>query len=289
MTARRAAVLGHPVGHSLSPVLHRAGFAAAGLDGWTYDAVDCPAGGLAALLGRCGGEWAGFSVTMPLKEEALACADGASATARLAGVANTLVRRGAGWYADNTDVTGMTALLGAGAPASTPRGRPAVAGSGVVTGTVLGAGGTARAALVALGRAGVGEVAVVARRAAAVRALVPVAEAVGVRLRAVAWGEGADHLGADVVVSTVPAGTADGLAAAARWRPGAAYLDALYAPWPTPLAAAAAAAGLAVLSGLDLLYAQALDQFAHFTGLPAPAAAMRAALHAARPAWPATS
>ncbi|HEX5741920.1 MAG TPA: shikimate dehydrogenase [Pilimelia sp.] len=273
MSARRAAVVGHPVRHSLSPVLHRAGYAAAGLAHWTYDAVDCPPGGLAALLARCGPEWAGLSVTMPLKTEALDCATAASAAARAVGAANTLVRRAAGWYADNTDVSGVAAVLRAlGVP-------------GGAAATVLGAGGTARAALAALGAHGVGEVAVVARRAEAVAALAPVAAAAGVRVRHVPWAQAAAALGAPLVVSTLPAGAADPLTAAARWTPGARYLDALYDPWPTPLARAAAAAGVAVASGLDLLCAQALPQFTAFTGMPAPAAAMRAALGAARPHW----
>lgn len=313
MSARRAAVVGHPVAHSLSPVLHRAGYAAAGLADWTYEAVDCPPGQLAALLAACGPEWAGLSVTMPLKVEALACATAASAAARAVGAANTLVRRADGWYADNTDVAGMVAVLRAltdagvdsgavagaagvdsgtgagGVGAAPPAGArateavPVVAAGAVAT--VLGAGGTARAALAALGAHGAAEVAVVARRAEAVAALVPVAAAAGVRVRHVPWPEAAAALTAPLVVSTLPAGVADPLAGAARFGPGARYLDALYAPWPTPLARAAAAAGAAVASGLDLLLAQALPQFTHFTGAPAPAAAMRTALAAARPHW----
>ncbi|HYN94404.1 MAG TPA: shikimate dehydrogenase, partial [Pilimelia sp.] len=112
----------------------------------------------------------------------------------------------------------------------------------------------------------------------------PVAAALGVPLAGADWHAAADHLAADVVISTVPKGGADALAAAARWGPATVLFDALYDPWPTPLAAAALAAGRAVVSGLDLLLAQALGQFAQFTGVDPPVAAMRSALLAARAA-----
>ncbi|GGJ86439.1 shikimate 5-dehydrogenase [Pilimelia anulata] len=274
MSGRRAAVVGHPIAHSLSPVLHNAGYAAAGLAEWTYDALDLePGGALAQLLHDEDPRWAGISVTMPLKGEALSAASGASSTARLVGAANTLIRRPTGWYADNTDVTGMGGVLQA---VKAPVGGAA---------TVLGAGGTARAVLAALGRYGVKSAVVVARRAGAVAALHPIARAVGLRLRHGPWDRAAEHLGADVVVSALPPGVADDLAGAAQWAPDGVYVDVLYDPWPTPLATAAAAAGVRVASGLDLLLAQSFDQFTHFTGEPAPQAAMRAALLDARPDW----
>jgi len=270
--ARRAAVLGKPVGHSLSPLLHTAGYAAAGLTGWAYTAVECAESELPALVAGLGPEWVGLSLTMPLKEAALGVADRVSPVAAAAGAANTLVRGAdGGWTADNTDVTGAVAVLTA---------------AGVAPGAelvVLGAGGTARAMLAAAARLGAARVSVVARRAAAVAALGPVAEAVGVPLAGADWSAAAAHLAADVVISTVPRGVADPLAPAARWGRDTVFFDALYDPWPTPLAASAAAAGRPVCSGLELLLAQALDQFAQFTGVPAPAAAMRAALAAARP------
>ncbi|MEV1331011.1 shikimate dehydrogenase [Micromonospora costi] len=270
-TPRRAAVLGKPIAHSLSPVIHNAGYAAAGLAGWSYDRIECAESELPGLVAGLGPEWAGLSVTMPGKEAALAVADAASPVARAVGAANTLVRRpDGGWYADNTDVTGMVEVLG----------RAGVRPGAVVT--VLGAGGTARAALAAAARLDVRSVTVVARRAAAVDELRPVAAAVGVPVAGAAWADAAPHLGADVVVSTVPKGVADPLAAEGAFRPGTVVFDALYDPWPTPLAAAAAAAGCRIVSGLDLLLAQAVGQFEQFTGVPAPREAMAAALAAAR-------
>ncbi|MFI7429083.1 shikimate dehydrogenase [Micromonospora sp. NPDC049836] len=268
----RAAVVGKPIAHSLSPVIHQAGYAAAGLTGWSYTRIECAADELAGLVAGLGPEWAGLSVTMPGKEAALALAGEASPVAAAVGAANTLVRRCDGtWYADNTDVTGMVDVLtAAGVPAG-------------ATVTLLGAGGTARAALAAAARLGAAEVTVVARRPEAVHELRPVARSVGVPLTGAGWDGAPAHARADVVISTVPKGVADPLAENFDWRPGTVFFDALYDPWPTPLAAAALAAGCRVVSGLDLLLAQAVDQFAQFTGVPAPVEAMRAALAAARP------
>ncbi|WFE66681.1 shikimate dehydrogenase [Micromonospora sp. WMMD714] len=267
----RAAVLGRPIAHSLSPVIHEAGYAAAGLAGWSYTRIECGAEELPALVAGLGPEWAGLSVTMPGKEAALAVADRASPVATAVGAANTLVRRPDGsWYADNTDVTGMvTVLTSAGV-------RP----GGTVT--VLGAGGTARAAVAAAAQLGATTVTVVARRPSAVARLRPVGAAVGVDVVAVAWPDAAAHTHADLVVSTVPKGVADPLAAGVDWGPSTVLFDALYDPWPTPLAASALAAGLRVVSGLDLLLAQAVGQFTQFTGVSAPVDAMRTALAGVR-------
>ncbi|MBQ0906609.1 shikimate dehydrogenase [Micromonospora sp. U21] len=267
---RRAAVLGKPIAHSLSPVIHTAGYAAAGLVGWSYTRIECAAAELPDVVAGLGPEWAGLSVTMPGKEAALAVAAEASPVAVAVGAANTLVRRPDGsWYADNTDVAGMVRVL---------------TDAGVVAGaalTVLGAGGTARAALAAAARLASSSVTVVARRAEAVDDLRPVADALGVRLSAGAWADAPRHLAAEVVVSTVPKGVADPLVDTVTWSPGAVFFDALYDPWPTPLAASALAAGLRVVSGLDLLLAQAVGQFEQFTGVTAPVKAMRTALRQA--------
>jgi len=270
-TLRRAAVCGKPIGHSLSPVIHSAGFAAAGLLNWTYTAIECAEAELPDLVAGLGLEWAGLSLTMPLKEIALQVADSASPAASAIGAANTLVRRPDGsWHADNTDIIGMIRVLRDAGVDSSPRF------------TVLGGGGTARAALAAAAALGTAEVSVVTRRPAAVAELGSAAAALGVRLIGVPWADAPAAFDADVVVSTVPKGAADELGTLVSWRPGTVLFDAIYDPWPTPLAAAATARGCAVVSGLDLLLAQALGQFEQFTGVhPAPEAAMRSALLAA--------
>lgn len=265
----RAAVLGKPVGHSLSPVLHTAGFAAAGLTGWAYTAIECGEEDLAALVGGLSAEWVGLSLTMPLKQQALRVAGEVDPLVAALGAANTLVRRDNGWYATNTDVPGMVDALATVGCTSARR----VA--------VLGAGGTARAALAAARALGAGEVILYARRpVAAAEELRPVVGHLGLspEYRDFAGAAGAAR-DADVVISTVPAGAADRLAV--EWRPGTVLFDVLYHPRPTPLAISAQAAGCRIASGLDLLLAQAVHQFVLFTGVPAPVAAMRDALFAA--------
>lgn len=267
--ARRAAVLGKPIAHSLSPVIHNAGYGAAGLTGWAYTAHECAEADLAGFVASLGPEWVGLSLTMPLKEVALEVADEVAPTAAAMGAANTLVRRpGGGWRAENTDAPGMVdALRDAGFATA-----ESVA--------ILGAGGTARAALVAAHELGA-SVTAYARRPEAIEELERVAAGLGVRLTGAAWDRAADAGQADVVISTVPKGVADPLAVTMRWRPGAVCFDAVYDPWPTPLAAAAERAGCRIVSGLDLLLAQAVHQFELFTQTEPPVAVMRTALHAA--------
>lgn len=277
-SGRKAAVCGKPIAHSLSPVIHNAGFAAAGLSGWTYEAIECAESELPDLVAGLGPEWAGLSLTMPLKEAALRLATSASPVAIAAGVANTLVRQPDGsWYADNTDVPGMVHVLRE-AGLGLSRGRHAVKEEPPRI-TVLGGGGTARAALAAAAELGAERVTIVARRPEARAELDPVAVALGLTVEGVAWADAASAFDADAVLSTVPKGAADELSERVTWRPGSVYFDALYDPWPTPLAASATRSGIPVVSGLDLLLAQALSQFEQFTGLAeAPQEAMRAAL-----------
>ncbi len=269
--AWRAAVLGKPVAHSLSPVIHNAGYAAAGLAGWSYEAHEVDESSLPGFVAGLGAQWMGLSLTMPLKEVALTVATSVSSRAAALGAANTLVRQPDGtWWAENTDAPGMVDALGWAGLGSARRV------------SVLGAGGTARAAIAAAASLGAGEVTVYARRPSAVEELAPVASAVGVPLRGAAWTAAAESAAdADVVISTVPKGVADPLAGLVRWRTGMVLFDAVYDPWPTPLAAAASAGGCRIVSGLDLLLAQAVHQFELFTSTTAPVDAMRAALHAA--------
>ncbi len=267
---RRAAVLGKPIRHSLSPVIHNAGYAAAGLTAWSYTAYECAEVDLPGHVEGLGPEWAGLSLTMPLKEVALDVADEVAPLAATLGAANTLLRLpDQTWRADNTDAPGMVDSLRA---------------AGLVEAEqvcVLGAGGTARAALAAARDLGAPVVTMYARRPSAIDALAPVAEDLGLALIGGGWTEATRAGDADVVISTVPRGVADEVARAITWRPGTVVFDAVYDPWPTPLAAAADAAGCRIVSGLDLLLAQAVRQFELFTQVDAPVAAMREALHEA--------
>ena len=265
---RRAAVLGHPIAHSLSPLLHRAAYASLGLD-WSYDAVDVTAEDLAEFVGSRGPEWVGLSLTMPLKHAVLPLLDGTDETATLVGAANTLLWRDGGRFGANTDVGGLVAAL-------TERG----AGPGTVErATVLGSGATAAAALAALSRMDVRQVLLVTRRPEAADDLHQLADQVGLTLDVVGWADA--DLDVPLVVSTVPAGVADALAGSVP--PSASVLfDVVYAPWPTPLAAAWAASGGDVLSGLDLLVHQAVGQIALMTGETVGTEVLRTALD---PSW----
>ncbi|MFC8530477.1 shikimate dehydrogenase [Nocardia sp. NPDC057227] len=267
-SVRRAAVLGSPIAHSRSPQLHLAAYRALGLD-WSYERIECDAAALPGLVAGLGSEWAGLSVTMPGKEAALAVADSRTDRAVLVGSANTLVRTAAGWRADCTDVDGVAGALREAGVAAVERA------------VVLGAGGTARPALLALRDLGASEVTVVARDAGRAAGALELAERLG--LRAAYTDFRLDVLrercgGADVVISTVPADAAGAVAAAVARAP--VVLDALYHPWPTPLASAVSAAGHTVVSGLEMLLNQAFGQVEQFTGQRAPRAAMRAALAA---------
>jgi shikimate dehydrogenase len=263
---RRAAVLGSPVAHSLSPVLHGAAYGALGLTDWSYDRIECDEEGLAALLDGLGPEWAGLSLTMPLKRAALDLADTASELAVAVGAANTLVFSPDGRHAENTDVAGMVDALREGGVGQV---RAAV---------VMGAGGTAQAALAALAQLGERTPTVVVRDPARARLLLETAERLDVDVRLRRW-DGEEVLAdADVVVSTVPRGAADGLSLTGS---GGVLFDVVYAPWPTPLAARAQEAGYRVVSGLDLLLHQAGHQVRLMTGADAPLEAMRSALDAA--------
>ncbi|WP_425579776.1 shikimate dehydrogenase [Tsukamurella strandjordii] len=262
---RRCAVVGKPIDHSLSPVLHRAAFAALGLD-WTYDRIECDAAGLPALVAGLGPEWVGLSVTMPGKFAALELATERTEHAIRVGSANTLVRSGDGWLADCTDVDGAVGLLDE-------------CGATGESAVVVGAGGTARPVLAALADRGFGTVTVLSRSEERAADALAAAESFGLTAR---WSPlRAEAVpSADVVVSTLPGAAQpedfplmDALSSAAP-----AVADVAYDPWPTLLVAAAESKGARVAGGLTMLLAQAYRQTELFTGSPAPRDAMAAAL-----------
>lgn len=267
MPHRCAGVLGRPIDHSLSPVLHRAAYAELGLD-WTYEAIDCGTAELPDVL-AARTDWAGFSATMPLKHALLEVAAEVRSVAAAVGAANTLLPGPPGWVADNTDVAGIIAALA----------EYAVAPDSV---TVLGAGGTAQAALAAVLALGVDDVIVLVRDVGRTRSLLATADRLGTRVTVEPLDAAAKGLGAQLVISTLPSGAADPLAAR-RWTAAQAVLDVVYSSWPTPLAAAAGAAGAKVVSGALMLLHQAAVQVALMTGEDAPLDAMRSALEAAAP------
>ena len=267
---RRAAVLGSPIRHSLSPTLHRAAYAALGLTGWCYDAVTCDEAALPAFVEQLGPEWAGLSLTMPLKRAAMRVADEVSALASAVGAANTLVLGPAGQprRAENTDVAGIVAAL---REAGVQR---------VRAGVILGAGSTAQAALAALRELGETAPTVAVRDPARTADLIATADRLSVRPRIVGGLPEVELADTDLVVSTLPPGAADAISGR-PWATRPVVLDVVYTPWPTPLACSALAAGCQIVSGLAVLLHQAVAQVELMTGRCAPIAQMRAALDAA--------
>jgi shikimate dehydrogenase len=267
VAACRAAVLGSPVAHSLSPVLHRTAYSALGLDGWAYEAIECDEQRLPGLLRSLGPEWAGLSLTMPLKRAVLPLLDLALPLVTRVGAANTVLLRGSRRVGHNTDVPGMArAMRGAGV---TPEGNVAVIGSGA----------TACAAIAALSETVTDEVTVAVRAPARAEPLQAVARRVGVPVRLIEIGPDLAKQPWELLISTVPGHAADAVAEQVEIGAIAAKVvfDVVYDPWPTALAAAAAATGAMVISGYELLVQQAVGQVELMTGHKAPVAQMRAA------------
>jgi shikimate dehydrogenase len=258
----RCAVLGDPIAHSLSPVLHRAAYAATGLD-WEYDAIRVPEDRLGEFVLELDAGWRGLSLTMPLKRRALGLTTSVTARAATAGAANTLVLEdGAIVLADNTDLPGAAAAV-----------RERYDGP-VTAATVLGGGATAASTGLAVCDLGATSVRLLARTperatdAAAAIAAHPSAPHVEVGSLADGKVEG------EIVVSTVPADAQDA-DLVTRCAGVPVVFEVVYEPWPTPLASAAG--DRVLVRGVDLLVHQAVLQFELFTGLAGPLDAMRAA------------
>jgi shikimate dehydrogenase len=264
----KAAVLGKPIAHSLSPVLHRAAYRALGFTDWTYELVECDEAALAGYLESRGQDWAGLSLTMPVKRAVLPLLDHVDQLAAATGGANTVVLRPEGRYGYNTDVQGIVDALteaGCSSPGSV---------------TIVGAGATACSALAAVGELGMSGADVVVRDAARADGLLATAQRLGLTARLRPWDDlSATAALSGLLISTVPAGVTDTYAERVRLTRQAppALLDVVYHPWPTPLAQAAAAAGSVVVSGYAMLLHQSAAQVELMTGKPAPLEAMRKA------------
>jgi shikimate dehydrogenase len=268
-----AAVIGDPVDHSLSPVLHNAAFAALGLD-WIYLALAVATGDVApAMAGVRALGIAGVSVTMPHKAPAAAEMDQLSATAARLEAVNTVTRRGSLLVGDSTDGDGFVTALRID-EGWDPQGRRCV---------VLGAGGAARAVILALAEAGAATVAVVARRPEAAGKAAALAGRAGQVASIDSLAE------ADLIVNATPVGMAGPPGSgdlplgvdASRLGSGQMVVDLIYAPPSTPLVLAARGAGATVANGLGTLIHQAGLQCRLWTGMDPPLEAMSAAAVAA--------
>ena len=268
---RRAAVLGSPIAHSLSPALHRAAYARLGLADWSYGRHEVDEAGLPGFIAGLDDSWAGLSLTMPLKRAVIPLLDEVDPAALAVHAVNTLVLRADGTrYGENTDVPGFVGAL-------RERGVTVAAGA-----AVLGGGATAGSALAALSSLVKGPVAVYVRNPAKLAEFDALLGHFGLEIEPRPWSAAAEAADAELVVNTTPAGAADALADLLPPSGLGTLFDVLYHPWPTPLAAAWQRRGGAVLGGRDLLLHQAVRQVELMTGIEGRSTeileAMRAAL-----------
>ena len=264
---RHAAVLGHPIAHSLSPVIHLTAYEMLGL-AWTYERVDITPDRLPDWITSRTADWAGVSLTMPLKTDVLALLDGMDDVVRATGAANTVVFGPTGRQGFNTDVHGIV---------------EAVRQVGVGTAPsvlVIGGGATARSAVAAAAQLNCRSVDILARRPEACDDLLTTASELGIDVQVTPWTAADVDLTHDVVISTVPAGVADSLIHSVPASPGV-LLDVVYQGWPTPFARAWHDHQGPAASGLEMLLHQGLEQVALMTGQRVTADQIRPSLVAA--------
>ncbi len=248
----RLAVLGSPIGHSQSPLIHSAAYAALGLN-WSYERCEVGEGALANFLSACGPEWRGLSLTMPLKVEALALAHELDTAARITGAVNTVLFRMVDGTRQvigfNTDVAGIVNSL---------------AENGITRASrvlILGGGATAGSAIMAAAELGAECVRVAVRTPAKAEALRPVAVQAGVALE-IGTLQNVVHSAsdADLIISTLPGGSQPGIVFSADVIRQTPLYDVAYSPWPSTVGAQWQAIDAHVISGLGMLLHQALVQ-----------------------------
>lgn len=269
-----AAVIGSPIEHSLSPVIHRAAWAQLGIDGWEYHRLEQDTDSLPGFIAGLGADCAGLSVTMPCKQAVMPLLDVIDPLASAVGAVNTVVPSLGVLAGFNTDVTGIASavrracsLAGCSAPSSA---------------LVLGARATASSALAALGELGITSSTVAARRFGGPGSVVAAASRLGVTIEQILWSdsEAVDRAASsvDLVISTLPASAADPLAERLRVREGQILLDVVYSPRDTALRRAFESAGGVVAEGTDMLVFQAGAQVQLMTGRSPDTGVMREAL-----------
>lgn len=271
-----AAVIGSPIEHSLSPVIHRAAWAQIGIDGWEYRRLEQDADSLPRFIGGLGGDCAGLSVTMPCKQAVMPLLDAIDPLASAVGAVNTVVPSSGVLAGFNTDVTGISSAIRR-ACSQADRALPTSA-------VVLGARATASSALAALGELGIVTSTVAARRFGGPGSVVAASSRLGVSIDQVLWSDRDAVLraisGADLVISTLPAGVADPLAEHMTVREGQILLDVVYSPRETALRSAFERNGGIVTEGTDMLVFQAAAQVQLMTGRTPKTDVMRGALEA---------
>ncbi|WP_428561816.1 MAG: shikimate dehydrogenase [Solidesulfovibrio sp. DCME] len=260
-------IIGHPLAHSLSPLVHNWGFSRFGIDS-RYEAWDTPPEGLAAFMDLLRQTpIQGLSVTIPHKTPVMGYADAVTDLGREVGAVNTLYWRGQVLWAENTDVEGFC--------------RPLIEAADIPdTALVLGAGGAARAAVVGLKRLGLTRIGVTGRTPEKAAAL-----AWEFELDSVGWEARAGFL-AGLLVNATPMGMSGRYEAlspfpAEALRAGQVVYDLVYNPRVTRFVAEATAAGARIVSGLDMFLYQAIEQFRLWTGRVLPVEELRPLLEKA--------
>ena len=269
-----AAVIGSPIAHSLSPVIHRAAWQQLGIDGWEYRRAEVTEESLPTFIGQLDESFRGLSVTMPCKQAVMPLLDAIDPLASAVGAVNTVVPSAGMLAGFNTDVTGIASAI-----------RRACSRSGVPvpsSALVLGARATASSALAALGELGVTTTTVAARRFGGPGSVISAASRLGVSVEQVMWSDvsavASAAARADVLISTLPAGVADAIASRLAPREGQILLDVIYSPRDTALRTTFEKAGGVVAEGTDMLVYQGAAQVQLMTGRSPDPAVMRHAL-----------
>ena len=259
---RRFAVLGSPIAHSKSPAIHLAAYRVLGAD-WEYGRAEVTEGGLRKFIEELDSDWDGFSVTMPLKDEAAKFADVLDDFSTLTLATNTLYKNEDGvWLGSNTDIFGIVRAL-TEAKISHPR-----------RVLILGSGATATSAMAAVKQLSpTAEVRVWARNEVSRKQLVSFGKSIGLKAGSAGNLKRATA-SADLTISTLPAGVLDdsvkALGKSRFWSPKGALLDVAYNPWPSSIGSLWSSRGQVVVSGLEMLIWQAVAQIRiFFHGSPA--------------------
>lgn len=261
----KAAVLGSPISHSLSPIIHRAAYFELGLAA-SYEAIEVGAGELKKFLDSLDNSWTGFSLTMPLKEEVLKLADFIDPIASKITSANTLFKGGPGWSATSTDITGIKSVIASNCNRE------------IDSVLVIGAGATARAVVGACDLIAQ-KITVMSRSPARISQMLPCASRA--KLDFISWGQDSLIGKVDLVVNTTPKFVADSLASQLSSKPHGALLEVLYQPWPTALLSRWQSLGADTIDGLELLINQGMDQIEIFTGKTLDRAALSKVMRSA--------
>jgi shikimate dehydrogenase len=240
----KAAVLGSPIGHSLSPTLHNCAYGVLGWD-WEYTAIEVKGGDLEKFIETNRKTFRGLSLTMPLKEEALLVADSLDPLVKRINAANTLIFEENGVSAYSTDVSGFVQAL-TKAEVSIPNEI-----------TILGGGATARSAIAAVD--GRGRTITVYSRSAS-RGAQLINSSISATVVVKDWAEAQSGLSANLVIATTPTGATDHLIPTQSATSNGTLFESLYSPWPTKLLAKWQGLGGKYLDGLDLLVEQGIGQ-----------------------------